>query len=37
LPHLFQNHVVAVASEREPRGHAENDYRNPRSSVCHGG
>ena len=37
LPHLLQNKVVAVACERELRGQAENDYRDPRSSVCHGG
>lgn len=37
LPDLLQNQVVAVASERQLRGQAENDYRDPRSAVCHGG
>ena len=34
---LLENQVVAIAGERELRSQAENDYRDPRSSVCHGG
>ena len=37
LPDLLQNQVVAIACERELRSQAENEYRDPRSSVCHGG
>ena len=34
LPDLLQDQVVAIAGERELRRQAENDYRDPRSSVC---
>ena len=37
LPDLLQNQVVTITRERELRRQAENDYRDPRSSVCHGG
>jgi hypothetical protein len=37
LPDLLQNHIVAITGERELRRDAENDYRDPRSSVCHEG
>ena len=37
LPDLLQNQVVAIAGERELRSQAENEYRDPRRSVCHGG